>query len=131
MGTPHNSLHGTHQGLGTPPLFPPRTSMTATVINHDQGRDRRASTAATGRRIVPSIPESLLEGHRGVLAGRSASGMERASAAVSSHARDSREQKIARTTIEPGLGETGVSQEDDRVQGKTRLTVLSGKRHGY
>jgi len=34
-------------------------------------------------------------------------------------------------TAETPVGETGVSQEDDRVQGKTRLTVLSGKRHGH
>jgi hypothetical protein len=34
-------------------------------------------------------------------------------------------------TAETPVGETGVSQEDDRVQAKTRLTVLSGKRHGH
>jgi hypothetical protein len=39
-------------------------------------RDRRASTAATGRRIVPSNLGPLLEGHGGVFAGRSASGRD-------------------------------------------------------
>jgi hypothetical protein len=60
-----------------PPLFLPTLSMTATVINHGRGRDRRASTAATGRRIVPSFPESLWGRARGVLTDRSGSGMER------------------------------------------------------
>ena len=47
-----------YQGLGTP-SFPTPPSMRATVINHARDRDWRASTVATGRRIVPSIPESL------------------------------------------------------------------------
>ena len=48
-----------YQGLGTP-SFPTSPSMRATVINHARDRDWRASTVATGRRIVPSIPESRL-----------------------------------------------------------------------
>jgi len=46
-----------YQGLGTP-LFPTH-STTATSSATLGDRDRRASTVVTGRRIVPSIAESL------------------------------------------------------------------------
>src|SRR6266481_2465029 len=49
------------RGRAPPHFLPP--SMTATVINHARNRDRRASTAATVRRIVPSNLGPLLEGH--------------------------------------------------------------------
>jgi hypothetical protein len=58
MGTPIRFLGWVpYQGFGIPSFGP--LSMRATVINHGRGRDWRASTAATGRRIVPSFPESL------------------------------------------------------------------------
>ena len=47
-----------YDGLGTPLLFcPPFMIANSSATLRD--RDRRASTAATARRIVPSIPESL------------------------------------------------------------------------
>jgi hypothetical protein len=45
------------------PLFPTHPSMRATSSATLGDRDRRASTAATGRRIVPSNLGPLLEGH--------------------------------------------------------------------
>jgi len=52
-----------------PPLFLPTLSMTATVINHGRGRDRRAARSATGRGNDPSIPESLWGRARGCFDG--------------------------------------------------------------
>jgi hypothetical protein len=62
-GNPHNRPRIGHPPFSYPPLHggmghQPRSG----------GRDRRASTAATGRRIVPSIPESLLGRARGCFA---------------------------------------------------------------
>ena len=80
---------GTLSGLGTPFLLP-RSSTTATASATLGERDRRASTAATGRRIVPSKPESLLEGTGLFLAGPVGVRKERRSpraVAVTGHAR--------------------------------------------
>jgi hypothetical protein len=68
MGTRIRFLGCTDQGLGTP-SFPTHPSMRATVISHARDRDWRASTAATGGRIVPSSPESLWERDRGCFGG--------------------------------------------------------------
>jgi hypothetical protein len=62
------SSDGTDQGFGTP-LFSYHPSMTATLSATLRDRDRRASRAATGRRIVPSIPESLWGRARGCFSG--------------------------------------------------------------
>jgi hypothetical protein len=74
MGTRKRFLGWYLPGIRHPPSFPTHPSTRSTVINHARDRDRRASTAATGRRIVPSNLGPLLEGHGGVLAGRWASG---------------------------------------------------------
>src|SRR5437879_258165 len=53
-------------GWYRPGIRHPLFSYTATSSATLRDRDRRASTAATGRRIVPSIPESLWGKARGV-----------------------------------------------------------------
>jgi hypothetical protein len=74
------------------------------VIGHAQDGDRRASTAATGRRIVPSIPESLLGRARGVLAEPMSFRMDeptRWPEALGSQAMGWREQETARIRNQP------------------------------
>jgi hypothetical protein len=91
MGTRKRFLGWYQPGIGHP-SFPARPSMRATSSATLGDRDRRASTAATGRRIVPSIPESLLGrawgcfgGPVGVLHGREPRGV----VGSPGHARDS------------------------------------------
>jgi hypothetical protein len=68
MGTRIRSLGWYQPGIRHP-SFPTHPSMTATSSATFGDRDRRASTAATGRRIVPSIPESLWGRARGCFSG--------------------------------------------------------------
>jgi hypothetical protein len=73
MGTPHNSLHGTHQGLGTP-SFPTHPSMTgngsSTTVGAGTGEpQQRLRVYASFHRFR----SPFLERHGGVLAGRSVS----------------------------------------------------------
>jgi len=49
-------------------------------------------TVATGEETIHLFPSPFWEGHGGVLAGRSGSGMERTNAAVDSHLREFSEQ---------------------------------------
>jgi hypothetical protein len=59
LGTCKTSLEGYPIRDSAPPLLCP-TFRDGNLIDHSPGAgDQRASTAATGRRIVPSIPESL------------------------------------------------------------------------
>jgi len=70
MGTRISFLGWYRPGIRHPPLFLPYPSMTATSSATFGDRDRRASTAATGRRIVPSITESRLGRAWGCFLGR-------------------------------------------------------------
>jgi hypothetical protein len=73
-----------------PPSFPSHPSMTATSSTTFGDRDRRASTAATGRRIVPSNLGPLLERHGRVFWAGQVSGIGQANAAVGGHLGNSR-----------------------------------------
>src|SRR5712671_638105 len=54
-GNPHKLPRMVPTRDWAPPSFPTHPSMTATVISHARGRDRRASWSATGRGNDPSI----------------------------------------------------------------------------
>ena len=83
---------GTLSRIGHPLFFLPRSSMRATSLATFGDRDRRASTVTTGEETIHLFRSPFWEGHGGVLAGRSGSGMERTNAAVDSHLREFSEQ---------------------------------------
>jgi hypothetical protein len=102
-GNPNKiSRMGTLSRVGHP-SFPARLSIRATSSATLRDRDRRASTAATGRGNDPSIPESLRGRARGVLAGRSGP--------------DGRETPAARGGRQVMLG---ISREQENM--RTRIT---------
>ena len=109
MGTRISFLGWYRPGIRHPPSFPTHPSMTATSSATFGDRDRRASTAATGRRIVPSITESRLGRAWGCFLGRvSIRWRTRLRSAINSGKFSEQEPR------RPGISRSQVSSRDSR-----------------
>src|ERR1700730_10892675 len=109
MGTRISFLGWYRPGIRHPPSFPTHPSMTATSSATFGDRDRRASTAATGRRIVPSITESRLGRAWGCFLGRVSSRWRtRLRSAINSGKFSEQEPR------RPGISRSQVSSRDSR-----------------